>query len=381
MNVRFGIIGLGNIGKVHVENFASGKIQGAALTAAVSPSEPRLALPAGVRHFSTVDALLDSGSIDAVLVATPHPSHREIGENVLSRGLHLLMEKPLAATKKDAEQLLAAPRRPGQQFGLMMNVRTHPQFQRLKRMIGAGELGELQRVQWTITNWFRPEAYYASSHWRATWRGEGGGVLINQALHNLDIWQWLCGMPSALRAFCRFGREHDIEVEDDVVAYLEYKNGATGLFITSTGEAPGVNRLEIAGTKGLALLEKDVLTVVRNQTDVRTYSRSTDNAFGMPGTDVETYPNNEPNPSHAGVTNNFVAAIRDGAPLLAPAEEGVHAVELANAMVYSTWEDKRVSLPLDAAAYQSALERAIATAKPRERVIRAAKVDMGKSYA
>ena len=247
--------------------------------------------------------------------------------------------------------------------------------------MGSGQLGELQRVQWTITNWFRSEAYYAMSDWRATWKGEGGGVLINQSLHNLDILQWLCGMPERLRAYCRFGHDHDIEVEDQVVAYLEFEDGATGLFTTSTGEAPGVNRLEIAGTKGLVVLENDTLTVRRNDVDVREYSRTTDNAFGAPMVREEICRGGEENPSHAGVLSNFVDAVKGRAELIAEASEGLKSVELANAMVYSTWTDGSVGLPLDSAAYQGALEKVIASSKPRVRVIRKAKVDMNASYS
>jgi predicted dehydrogenase len=239
----------------------------------------------------------------------------------------------------------------------------------------------LQRVQWTITNWFRPEAYYGLSDWRATWKGEGGGVLINQALHNLDVLQWLCGMPARVRAYCQFGHDHNIEVEDRVIAYGEYAAGATCLFTTSTGEAPGVNRLEIAGTRALVLLENDVLRLSANSSDSREYSRSTDNAFGMPEVRIEEYPLTEENPSHSGVLTDFVNAVLDGTPLLADASEGLKSVELANAMVYSEWTQEAVTLPLDSAAYQAALEQAIATSTPRDRVIREAHIDMEKSYS
>ena len=378
--LRFGIIGLGNIGEVHVANFAAGKIIRGRLTAVSDLKSPLFALPAQVRYFAAADQMLDSGLVDALIVATPHPLHRQLGEAVLARGLHLLMEKPLTATKLDGEELLAVPRKPGQVFGVMMNLRLYPHYQRIKRWMDAGSLGELQRVQWTITKWFRPEAYYGLNAWRATWKGEGGGVLMNQALHNLDVLQWLCGMPSWLRAFCHFGQYHDIEVEDNVVAYAEFAGGATGVFTTTTGEAPGVNRLEIAGTRGLVVREHDVLRLTCNEVDSREYSRTTDNDFGVPNTTSEEYAD-EPNTAHAGVINNFIEAVLDGRPLLTPAEEGLKSVELANAMVYSAWTNAPVRLPLDAMAYQTALDRVIATSKPRVRVVRVAKIDMQKSYS
>ncbi|OAM90579.1 Gfo/Idh/MocA family oxidoreductase [Termitidicoccus mucosus] len=380
--LRFGLIGLGNIGKVHCANFAAGKIPRGVLAAASDLRPPPSGtLPGGVRFFPDADAMLASGLVDAVIVATPHPLHRTLGEKVLSAGLHLMMEKPLAATKLDGERLLAHPRKPGQCFAIMMNLRTHPHYRRIRALLDHGALGKLQRVQWTITNWFRPEAYYALSDWRATWRGEGGGVLVNQALHNLDILQWLCGMPVSLRAFCQFGRDHDIEVEDAVTAFLHYENGATGVFTTATGEAPGVNRLEIAGTRGLVILENERLLFAENERDAADHSRSTDDAFGAPGTTVRELECEAGNPSHAGVLANFVETILDGAPLLADAAEGLKSVELANAMLYSTWKNETVALPLDSAAYQAALDRAAAVAPPRRRIIRAANVDMAKSFS
>lgn len=379
--LRFGLIGLGNIGKVHVRNFAAGKVRGGSLTAVCSRRTPTTELPDGVHYFDDVDAMFDAGEVDAVIVATPHMSHRQIGEKVLRRGLHLMMEKPLTATKLDGERLLEIPRQDGQQFGVMLNLRTHPQMRRIKRLLDDGELGELQRAQWTITNWFRSEAYYASSNWRATWKGEGGGVLINQALHNLDLLQWFCGMPKSLQAFCRFGNDHDIEVEDQVMSVLEFPNGASGVFSTSTGEAPGVNRLEIAGTKGLILFEADALTVQRNEVDSREYSRNTDNAFGTPATKQEIFPAGEENPSHAEVLSNFADAVQGKAELLTDAREGLKSVELANAMVYSAWTNGPVELPLDSAAYESALKQKIATSSQRARNVREAIVDLDQSYS
>jgi predicted dehydrogenase len=362
-------------------HLVDGSVPRGRLTAVCNRSRPRIQLPDGVTYFADVGEMLESGTVDAVIVATPHPSHLALGERVLRHGLHLMMEKPLAATKRDAEKLLSIPRRPDQVFAMMMNLRTHPHYRRIKRWMEEGALGNLQRVQWTVTNWFRPEAYFGSSHWRATWKGEGGGVLVNQALHNLDMLQWLCGMPTRLRAHCKFGQDHNIEVEDRVMAISEYPNGATGLFVTATGEAPGVNRLEIAGTRALVVLEGDRLRLSTNEVDSAVFSRSTGNAFGMPSVTVQEFPMTEANPSHAGVLANFVEAILDGAPLLAEAAEGLKSVELANAMVYSEWKQETVTLPLDAAAYEAALQQAIANSQPRPRTVKPANVDMNQSYS
>lgn len=379
--VRFGIIGLGNIGKIHGDSITSGKVARGVLSAVSDIAPPKFELPAGVAYFPDADAMLASGLVDAVIVSTPHPRHRALGEKVLGAGLHLMMEKPLTATKLDAEKLLLHPRKPGQVFGLMMNLRTHPHYNAIRRLLADGRVGTLQRAQWTITNWFRPEAYYGLSDWRATWKGEGGGVLINQALHNLDMLQWLCGMPVSLRAFCKFGRDHNIEVEDVVTAYMEFADGATGVFSTSTGEAPGVNRLEIAGTRGLVVLENDKLLFTENARAADEFSANTDNAFGAPESKTTEVPCPGVYTAHAGVLANFVDAILDGAPLLADAGEGIKSVELANAMVYSGWKNEAVALPLDSAKYQAALDQAIVVSVPRARVIREAGVDMSKSFS
>ena len=379
--LRFGLIGLGLIGKAHTAIFADGKVRGGQLVAVCNRRPPGIDLPDGVRYFDDVDAMLGADLVDAVIVATPHPSHLEIGEKVLERGLHLLVEKPLAATKLEAERLLAIPRREGQQFGVMFHLRTDPQMGQLRRLVRDGELGEFQRVSWTNTNWFRSEAYFDSAAWRGTWKHDGGGALMNQAMHNLDLLQWICGMPDSLRADCRFGADHDIEVEDRVTAVLEYPGGANGVFVTTTGEAPGVNRLEIAGTGGLAVLESGVLTVWRNEIDAREYSESTDNAFGSPPANREVLPDGGEFTSHAGVINNFVEAVNGEAPLLADAAEGLHSVELANAMVYSAWTQARVTLPLDSAAYEAALAEKIAASLPRKRKVREVVLDLEKSYS
>lgn len=378
--IRFGIIGLGNIGKVHAGHLLANRVGNGRLTAVCVRSSPSIKLPDDTRVFDNLEAMLGSGSVDAVIVATPHPLHPDQGIRVLKAGLHLLMEKPLAATKLDCERLLAVPRRPGQLFGVMLNLRTHPQLLRVRDLLDKGGLGAVQRMHWTITKGLRTEAYFAMSEWRGTWKGEGGGVLINQALHQLDIVQWLFGPPVRVRAHCRFGAEHDIEVEDSVVAEMEFANGAVGTFITSTGETPGVYRLEVSGTGGLIVLEDDILRVRLNTVDAREYSRTAGEAFGSPETCDTIYPGGGENPSHLGVLRNFVGAALGREALCTDAAEGLPSVELANAMVYSTWKDEAVALPVDSAAYQAALARVIATTPPRVRTIRKAVVDMSKSY-
>jgi len=290
------------------------------------------------------------------------------------------MEKPLACHKAEGERILAAKQRDDQLVALMMNQRTHPCYVKIKEWIDQGELAGLQRVSWTMTNWFRPEIYYQSSPWRATWKGEGGGVLMNQCPHNIDVLQWLVGMPSTVRARCSFGKYHDIEVEDEVNAYFEFKNGATGQFVASTGESPGSNRLEIVGDLATITTDGNVATLTRNSTSVSAFSRTTDEMFGAPETTDEVFTPAETVNQHAAVLHNFVEAAAGRATLIAPAQEGLNSLQLAGAMIYSSWMDAEVALPLDAAAYEAAIQQKIAQSKPREVVQTAAKVDMSKSY-
>ena len=243
----------------------------------------------------------------------------------------------------------------------MFNQRTDPQYQRIRRLVQDGELGELRRVSWIVTNWFRSQAYYNSGGWRATWRGEGGGVLLNQCPHNLDLLQWICGMPVRVRGFCALGKRHQIEVEDEVTAYMEYADGATGVFITSTGEAPGANRLEICGDRGRLVLENNELRFTRNEMSADAFLNTSKELFASPPVWHVTFPHAGGNGTqHNGILRNFTEVILDDAPLLAPAVEGIHSVELANAMLYSSMTGETVELPFDGAAYEVRLKELIA---------------------
>jgi predicted dehydrogenase len=365
--VRLGIIGLGLMGRAHASNLLSGKVPGLELTAVADTSPENLALVPGIPSFASLEAMAASGLIDAVLIATPHFQHTTLGIAALAAGLHVLVEKPVSVHKADAERLIAAHTRRDRVFAAMFNQRTDPYYLQLRELIRGGGLGEVRRVNWIITNWFRTEHYYGSGSWRATWAGEGGGILLNQCPHNLDLLQWLFGMPKSVRAFCNFGRYHDIEVEDDVTAYLEFPNGATGIFIASTGEAPGTNRLEVVAERGRVVLEHDRLVFTRNETPMSEFSRNATSSFSLPATTESVLTPPDHGEQHLGILRNFTAAILEGAPLVAPAAEGVHSVELANAMLLSAWTDRTIALPLDAAAYGRALQGKIAASRPKSR--------------
>ncbi len=380
--VRIGIIGLGNIGKYHAGYLREGKVRRAELTAVADAFAPLDSwAEQGLKTFDDGEALMKSGEIDAVIIATPHYQHTTLGIAAFEAGLHVMVEKPISVHKADAERLIAAHEQHADRvFAAMFQLRTEPRYVKIKKLIEDGELGEIVRVNWINTDWFRTEIYYASGGWRATWKGEGGGVLLNQCPHNLDILQWLCGMPRRVRGFCQIGRYHHIEVEDNVTAYLEWASQATGVFITSTGEAPGTNRLEICGTRGKLLLEHDRLTFTRNETDMLTFSREAKVGFARPDVwHVEVPFENAP-AQHATLMQNFVDAILDGAPLIAPGAEGIHSIELANAALYSSLTDQPIELPLDAAAYEAKLQQLIAESKFEKKVVEAQDEDFTKSF-
>ncbi len=365
--VRLGIIGLGNMGRSHAGVVLSGKVSGCRLTAVADASDAALAAYSDLARFKTGPELISSGLVDAVLIATPHFSHTELGIQALKAGLHVLVEKPISVHKADCEKLIAAHQSKKLVFAAMFNQRTDPYYIKLRDLIRSGELGQIRRINWIITNWFRSAAYYGSGGWRATWEGEGGGVLLNQCPHQLDLWQWLFGMPDKVRSFCSIGRYHKIEVEDDVTTYMSYANGATGVFITSTGEAPGTNRLEVAGERGKVVIENDRFQFIRNEVEMTEFSNTTKESFAAPPVWNIDIPVSGHGAQHVAIMQNFAAAILDKAPLIAPAREGIHSVELANAMIFSSFEDKTITLPLDGKKYARLLQQKIAASKAKKK--------------
>jgi predicted dehydrogenase len=378
--VKLGIIGMGNIGKYHADYLLNKKVSRCELAAVCDSNIAALERFRPLQIFGDGHQLIQSGAVDAVIIATPHFQHTTLGIAAFENGIHALVEKPVSSHKADAESLIAAHQNfPEVVFAGMFQLRTEPRYQKIRKLIQE-DLGQLVRVNWINTDWFRTEAYYASSGWRATWKGEGGGVLLNQCLHNLDTLQWLCGMPSRLRGFCQLGRFHQIEVEDNVTAYLEWANGATGSFISSTGEAPGTNRLEIVGTRGTLVLENNKLTFARNAVDMLEFSRTATQGFVKPEAKVEEIPFANAEVPHAIVTQNFVNAILDGKPLIAPGAEGIHSVELANAMVFSSLLGQTLELPMDGSAWEKELNRLIANSKVKKNVVKVATDDFASSF-
>jgi len=362
--VRMAVIGVGGMGSLHLGYMVKmNKIELVGVCDIDKPRARAVAEQFNCPAVTDLGKLLDRKVCDAVLIATPHYGHTTVGIAALQAGLHVLVEKPISVHKADCQRLIAAHKNKKQVFAAMFNQRTCGHYRKLKDLIDKGELGRIVRVNWIITNWFRSEAYYKAGSWRATWAGEGGGVLLNQCPHQLDQLQWLCGMPTRVRAFCGLGKRHNIEVEDEVTAYLEYANGATGAFIASTGESPGTNRLEIAGDQGKVVVEDGKIHFVRNEISASKFSRINKDMWAAPDVWHIDIPVPESPPEHAAITENFVNAILHGEKLVAPAAEGIHSVELANAMLYSSLTDKTVQLPLDGAAFERKLKQLIRQSK------------------
>ena len=378
--VRVGVIGLGGMGSNHAGYLSRGEISGARLAAVCDVEPARLQNVSekygeNVQAFDSADALFEAKCIDAVIVATPHYFHPPLVTQALESGYHAMSEKPAGVYTKQVRKMNEVAAKSDRVFGVMFNQRTRGDHQKLKELVESGELGEIKRTIYIINDWFRAQSYYDSGGWRATWAGEGGGVLANQCPHNLDLWQWICGMPERVRAFCHFGKYHDIEVEDDVTAYAEYANGATGVFITSTGEAPGTNRLEISADNGKVVLEGGKITFWRTRVPSSQFLKEWPNGFGSPEVWKCEVPFRGGGEEHRGITKNWVQAIRQGTSLLASGDEGICGVELANAMMLSTWTDDWVDMPVDEERFYEELQKRVANSELKEGVGKVMDVD------
>ena len=370
--LRVGIIGIGNMGSAHCANLTDKKIPDMTLTAVCDINPKRLEWAEkkypDVQRFATSDELLAAHVCDVIIVATPHYDHPRLVIEGLQKGYHMMCEKPAGVYTKAVEEMNAVAEKSDKMFGIMFNQRTNPAYIEMKHIVESGQLGAIKRTNWIITDWYRSQAYYDSGNWRATWNGEGGGVLLNQCPHNLDLWQWICGMPVKVQAHLHFGKWHHIEVEDDVTAYVEYANGATGVFITSTADAPGDNRFEVLGTKGKLVCEGNKLTFYRNVVDERDFCFGNTGGFAALKYDTieYNYTGSEWGEQHVGVLKAFAGAILRGEKPIADGKEGINGLTLSNAMHLSAWLGRAVDLPLDADLYLAELNKRRASSKKKE---------------
>ncbi len=369
--VRMGIIGIGNMGSGHCKTLINGDVPEMELTAVADVKETRRTwakenLPETVAVFDDAEKMMDSGLIDAVLIAVPHYDHPRYTMMAFDKGLHALCEKPAGVYTKQVREMNEAAAKTDKVFAMMFNQRTNHIYRKMHELVHSGVYGQIKRVNWIITDWYRTQAYYNAGAWRATWDGEGGGVLLNQCPHNLDLIQWICGMPSKVRAFTHCGKWHDIEVEDDVTAYLEYPNGATGVFVTTTGDAPGTNRFEVTMEKAKLVCEDDKLSVYELEVNEREYCYTATEGFKKPeGKWVEVETDGE-NPQHKGIMKAFAGKILHGTDLVANGEEGINGLTLSNAMHLSSWTNSEVAIPFDEDKFYELLSEKRAASKKKE---------------
>ncbi|MGM9680801.1 MAG: Gfo/Idh/MocA family protein [Eubacteriales bacterium] len=382
--VKVGVIGIGNMGSGHVRMMTNGdcpefelvaicdlipeRMENALKEIEKRSSEAGEAMPE-IACFTDAIQMLDSGLLDAVTVAVPHYDHPKYVIAALERGIHVLCEKPAGVyTRQVREMNRVAAEHPDTTFAMMFNQRTDHVYRKMKEIIDSGELGQIKRVNWIITNWYRPQKYYDSGAWRATWSGEGGGVLLNQCPHQLDLWQWICGMPVKVDAHLHYGKWHDIEVEDDVTAYVEYANGATGVFITSTGDAPGTNRFEILCDGGKLVCEEGRLTLDKNEIFESEFRVHAPRPFSEPAHHKSVVETDGQSPQHKGVLNAFAAHILRGEPLIADGSEGINGLTISNAMHLSSWLNRPVDLPFDEDLFYDELMKRVRTSRRKEGV-------------
>ena len=369
--VRLGIIGVGNMGSGHAANILAGKCPEIELTAVADRREARRqwakdTLPEGTAIFEEGSDLIQSGLCDAVHICTPHYQHPTLAMEAFAAGLHVMCEKPAGVYTKAVREMNEAAEKSGKVFAMMFNQRTNCVYRKMHEMVHSGQLGELKRVNWIITDWYRTQIYYDSGDWRATWEGEGGGVLLNQCPHQLDLLQWICGLPKTVQAFCQEGKWHDIEVEDDVTAYLQFANGATGVFVTTTGDAPGTNRFEVTGTLGKLVCENDKLTFWKLAQDEREFCRTATEGFAQPQCQQVEVETDGENLQHVGLLNVFAGKILHGTPLVAEGTEGLGGLTLSNAMHLSSWLGRAVDIPFDEELFLSELNKRRATSRKKE---------------
>ncbi|MHB1485818.1 MAG: Gfo/Idh/MocA family protein [Saccharofermentanales bacterium] len=368
-NVRIGIIGIGNMGSVHANNIFRGEIRQATLAAVCDIDENKLewakANLGDVTRYKDYREMIQSGLIDAVIIATPHYLHPEIAIFAFENKMNVLTEKPAGVYTKKVEEMNKAADKAGTVFCIMYNQRTNPIYKEARNIVSSGRLGEPKHFIWIITNWYRTQAYYDSGTWRATWAGEGGGVLLNQCPHNLDLWQWIFGMPSKVRGFCSYGKYHNIEVDDDVTAYAEYENGSTAVFITSTGDCPGTNRLEITGDRGKIVIEDGKIKFWELAVSEREFCFSSIEGFASPEMSYSEIIPSEIETGHNGILQNYINAILYGEKLLSPGKEGINGLTVSNAIHLSDWTNDWVELPIDGDLYIEKLKEKIASSKKK----------------
>lgn len=380
--VRFGVIGIGNMGSSHAKNLYDGMIKNAVLTSVCDVDDKKREWAynnlKSVEVYSDFNDMLNKARIDAVIIATPHYLHPVIAIEAFRKKLNVLTEKPAGVYTKKVEEMNAEALKSNRAFCIMYNQRTNPIFRKAREIMLSGEIGELKRVIWIVTNWYRRQEYYDSGLWRGTWRDEGGGVLINQCPHNIDIMQWITGMPAKITANCYYGKYHDIEVEDDVSAFFEYPNGATGALFTSTGENPGTNRLEISCDNGKILIENGKLCMWKYKVPEHEYRYYSSEEYKKLECEYSEFvPEKDTSSAHNKILQNFVNNILFSEELISPGYDGINGLSISNAIHLSDWTKSPVTLPIDSDKFEKMLKERVDSSTKKSKVISDKSVETG----
>lgn len=367
--MRVGIIGMGTMGIKYAQLIAKCEIAGMELSAITRVTDERWDkikdyVSDDLQRFDSGDDMFDAIDegrlkLDTIIIVTPHYSHETFAIKAFERGINVLCDKPAGVYSRQARNMMEAynaakSKKPDLLYGYVFHQRTYPVYMKIKEIVDSKIYGNMKRINWIVSDWYRSNAYYQSGSWRATWQYDGGGTLLNQCPHNLDLLTWICGVPESVMGFCKEGKYHPIEVEDEVTAYLEWNNGVDGVFIASTGEAPGVNRLEISLDNALLLCEKGRLKVaVLDRPEIEYRNASTGNFFARPSYEWHDIEVEEPENAYNKVLEKFARG-----EMVAKGEEAVNSLYVSNAVYLSSWTGRKVAIPAPGTEYEKQFENA-----------------------
>jgi len=303
----------------------------------------------GCAFYEDYRQMLAEVKPDVAVIVTPHPLHPSMTIDCLRAGCHVLVEKPMAIDVASADEMIEEAKKSGRILAINFQQRFRPVIEKARAIIAAGEIGPLVRTL-SVEPWFRTAFYYRTAVWRAKWTSEGGGVLLNQAPHTLDLLCHLAGMPRKVWGWTRT-LYHAIEVEDTAQAMLEYPNGAPGYLTVSTTEVGVEQRVQIVGEKGAIELVGDKMTVYRIHPSTREFMTGSTEMFAKPETVAEMLDLPDTSGAHVAVYRDLKAAIQEGRPPRADGREAIMSLELANAITLSSYSGQPVTLPLDRKAY------------------------------
>lgn len=358
--VSVALIGFGGMGRIYAQMIFAGLAPGMKLAGVCCRNEEGQLLlkekfPGVAVYMDAEDMASHGEDYDAVIIVTPHTTHIPIGWQFARLGKHILMDKPAGISAGEVEDLVRYCEEQGLAFSMIFNNRQLPIFRAVKEKLDSGILGTLHRAVWVCNDWYRSPAYHASAGWRSSWAGECGGMMVNQNPHFLDMWNWFFGLPDKVYASMEFGRYNDFLVDDAIDLQLHYDSGFHGTFVSATGEAPGINRLEIWGSKGRLTMEGNKITLAENELSVEEFGRINQEKFAkIPYSVTEETFDGQVNP-YGIIMSNFANHLLHGEELLTTGRDGLRQIQLANAIYVSGWEERKVTLPVEEKCYLDGL--------------------------